>query len=402
MIKNINNIEAERIISALGDGVPIPDYVLTYSSEVNTSLLKQVKEHLVKVKRGLTIARFVKGDYGSGKSHFLSIVREIALRDNYIVSYFDLRAREGFDMIERIFSKLIKEVSIFDKRQGDAEFTVLDHIFKKWAEKSQNIDDDISKMELDTTNRDFINIIKIYGKVLSKSMPRYSDGIDILEIVNRWFQAESLTAVQRSKINVNNNITVRNARDTLNSLAVFFHSIGYLGWVVLIDEQEIIPTLMAKRKRDLSNENLKVIIDTQHKTKYFYYLFATTPEFFTDPDNGINAYPALRQRVSEKLEINPITTKDMIEAGKRIKEIYCIANSDFGRGILTENDIKRLADIMDETFKGISATARIYIVSLIKLLQELHKETSLNVIGLFRNIAGRVWDDLEKNLRKHI
>ena len=36
----------------------------------------------------------------------------------YVVSYFDLRSREGFDMIERILSKLIRTLSVNGKRKG--------------------------------------------------------------------------------------------------------------------------------------------------------------------------------------------------------------------------------------------------------------------------------------------
>lgn len=400
MITNISQLDAERIIYTLGDGVPHVEHILDYSSEGDTVLLNTVKDQLGKVKKGLTIARFIKGDYGSGKSHFLSMVREIALRENFVVSYFDLRAREGFDMIERILSKLIKTLSVFNKRQGDADITVLDFIFKQWGQKALSIEEEIAAMPLDATNRDFLNIIKLYGKIMSGHVQRHSGGIDLLELINRWFQAEGLTARQRREINVNNNITVRHARNIMDSLAIFFREIGYSGWIILIDEQEIIPTLMSKRKRDLSNENLKVVIDTQHRTKYFYYLFATTPEFFTDPINGINAYPALRQRVQDVLEIHPITEKDMIEAGKKIKEIYCIAYPDFQRGCLSEKGIRGLANLLNETFANISAKARIYIVSYIKLLRQLQLNPSLDVNEEFKSITGQVWDELEKKAKE--
>ena len=72
MINKIDNVEAERIINFLRDGVPVPEYVLDYSSEIDTVILQTIKNHLNKVDRGLTIAKFVRGDYGSGKSHFLA------------------------------------------------------------------------------------------------------------------------------------------------------------------------------------------------------------------------------------------------------------------------------------------------------------------------------------------
>lgn len=400
MTTHISQLEAERIIQTIGDGIPAPDYIMDYSSEMDSNLLMNVRDHLDKTSRGLTVARFIKGDYGSGKSHFLNLVREIALRDNFLVSYFDLRAREGFDMIERIFSKVIKSISVYDFRYGDNNNTVMDFIVKRWADNRSNTDEEIRQMPLNRTNMDFLNVISLYGRIMSKVTNRVQNGIDLIELLNRWFQADSLKADERRKINTFSNITVRNARDTLNMLSIFFKSIGYSGWLILIDEQEIIPTLMSKKKRDLSNENLKVIIDTQSATKYLYYLFATTPEFFSDPINGINAYPALRQRVQDVLEINPISEKEMIEAGKKIKEIYCIAYPDFNRGLVTEEIIRHCANYMDRTYSNISAMARVFIQSYVKLLGDLQKGLADDAKQDFETITGDIWDELEQSTKE--
>ena len=182
-------------------------------------------------------------------------------------------------------------------------------------------------------------------------------------------------------------------------LSLFFKSIGYSGWVILIDEQEIIPTLMSRHKRNLSNENLKVIIDTQPNTKYMYYLFATTPEFFTDVYNGINAYPALRQRVQDVLEVHPISFKEMVEAGKKIKEIYSLAFPDFDRGQLTEENIKYCSQLVEETYINIESKARVFIVSYIKLLNNIKENKHLIVKEEFEAIVGNVWDEIERKTK---
>ena len=396
MSLDLTNIEAERIINTLSSGVPDSDNIMAYSSSIDNQLMDIISKHLNKVKRGITVARFVKGDNGSGKSHFLSVVREIALRDNYVVSYFDLRSREGFDMIERILSKLIKTLSVNDKRKGTVNETVLDFIFKSWTNQGNSIEESVSGMELDATNMDFINAITIYGKIMAGIIPRQANSFDLIEIINRWFQAEGLKSNQRQKIKVNNNITVRNAREMMDSLAIFFREIGYSGWVILIDEQEIIPTLMATKKRKLSNENLKVIIDTQPKTKFMYYLFATTPEFFTHAEKGINSYPALRQRVLDVLEVKIIGEKGMVEAGEKIKEIYCLASPEFNRGLITGQNIRNCAHHVETTFGNTSAKARIFIVSYIRLLNQLDESAVSDLGDAFISITGQVWDEIEE------
>jgi hypothetical protein len=157
---------------------------------------------------------------------------------------------------------------------------------------------------------------------------------------------------------------------------------------------------MSTRKRDLSNENLKVTIDTQPMTKYFYYLFATTPEFFTDANNGINAYPALRQRVHDVLEVHPLTEKEMAEAGKKIKEIYCVAYPHFNRGAIPEDTIDNCAKYIDQTYSNISSKIRIFVCSFVKLLEKLKEDKLEDPMQYFQTTTGYIWDEFERRTKE--
>ncbi|MBU0568550.1 ATP-binding protein [bacterium] len=303
MKNGIDQISTKRTIQSLRDGVPSPDHVLDYTSDsyLIESPVSDIVGHLKDIQEGLSIAEFLRGDYGEGKSHALSVIKELALKENFIVSQFALERRgTSFDFFERILSRLIEVMAVRDKRHGD-EGSVLDHIIETWAKKVNDIDNSEQLRAIAGRDYDLDDALKLYGKIITGQKPRLQEGQDRIALLNRWFRRgeTGLDAAERRLIHVRDNITSRNARTILNQLAVFFHEIGFSGWVILIDEQEIIPTLMSPKKRDSCNQNLRIVIDSGPSTSYLYYLFATSPEFFTDQKRGINSYPALKDRVKK-------------------------------------------------------------------------------------------------------
>ena len=100
------------------------------------------------------------------------------------------------------------------------------------------------------------------------------------------------------------------------------------------------------------------------------------------------------------LEVQQINVKEMTEAGKKIREIFCMAYPDFERGLLSEEQILKCAQFMDEVYGNISSKARVFIISYSKLLENLLSGQHKNPLEDFRDIAGLVWDELEQKTRE--
>lgn len=90
----------------------------------------------------------------------------------------------------------------------------------------------------------------------------------------------------------------------------------------------------------------------------------------------------------------------MIEAGEKIKEVYCMAFSDFDRGRITGQDIANCANHVENRFGVTSAKARIFIVSYIRLLNVLRQHSLTDLLTDFASITGQVWDELEQKERE--
>ena len=107
---------ARQIIETLGQsGTPLARGV-SYYNVGNNLILDALDTHYLSsyLPEGGAVFKLVVGDYGSGKSHFLYCVQDLAWAHNFVVSKVDLSPKEtAYDDQKRILSgsRLIIEVA---------------------------------------------------------------------------------------------------------------------------------------------------------------------------------------------------------------------------------------------------------------------------------------------------
>jgi len=85
-ISTLPKAQAHRIISALRKGTPSEERVDLYSVG-REQLLSYFNDKLIEIKNyGVSDVKFVSADWGHGKSHFLDLLRDLALKHNFVVS----------------------------------------------------------------------------------------------------------------------------------------------------------------------------------------------------------------------------------------------------------------------------------------------------------------------------
>ena len=106
--------ERETIIQALRSGV-VPRIGLQHIQVGRNEELKSIINDVITILDGGTSFRFVIGEYGSGKTFFLSLVRSIALQKGLVTMNADLsptKRLHGKDGQARILlSELISSIS---------------------------------------------------------------------------------------------------------------------------------------------------------------------------------------------------------------------------------------------------------------------------------------------------
>jgi hypothetical protein len=284
----------------------------------------------------------------------------------------------ALDMMERTFSELMKTLTT-KSYMKEGEESVLEFILSKWIPTVEDPGKELRNMALD---RDLRAVLTQISKFIPKRDLYYRD----LHILNGWLLADTHTIGDlKKRFGIFNHITARNVFDIIKSLGKFFKRIGYKGWIILVDEQEIVSTLLTTRRRELTDQNIRILIDEQGNMNGIYVLFATTDEFFHDPVKGIVSYPALKTRITKAntLDLPPIGKKEMEEIAMNLKEICQIGWKLLLR--LTKGQLEECVRIALE--RNIpSARARTYVKSLIRLMESVRNGETENPAKTFAEI----------------
>jgi len=402
----MNELTARMILESLRTGEPEQDHVLDYTAplRLESPPLNQMTKHLDDLARGVSMVRFINGAYGEGKSHTLALLRRMALNRNFVVSSFPLEAGGvRFDRFDRVFGKMMECLSAQQHPSSRENKTVLELVIEDWARGVTDIDRALDGMELDPTIPDMRAAILTYARILTGQENRDVQGRNRVDLLRHWFMPgpTGLPSPERRLIGVMNNINTLNAMQMIEGLALFFRRIGYAGWVVLVDEQEIVPTLMTETQRDRCNENLRLLLGAANQrgpSRSIYYVFASAPEFFTDPVKGVNAYPALRSRIMPNaiLSLGHLGVEEMRQVCQRLRTIQSCSEPDLRHESLpTDNDIDIFASAVEQRFGAVKFKARGFVQSFIALMEERTTSPEAPIAPLVDDVLGRVFSSID-------
>ena len=176
MIKVIKPKERETIIQALRSGV-VPRIGLQHIQVGRSEELKSFVKDVDTISDGGSSFRLVIGEYGSGKTFFLSLVRSIALEKGLVTMNADLSPSKRLHGTEgqarRLLSDLVASLSTRTKQDGNA----LTNILEKFIFLAQ----EIAQQEGVETS------LKI--KALLGELNDYPNGNSFAHVVNKYWEA---------------------------------------------------------------------------------------------------------------------------------------------------------------------------------------------------------------------
>ncbi len=389
-LASITPNEAEEIITALRKGVP-PEKGAELYSVGRKDLLAYFDQTFGELRnKGISDIKFVSGDWGHGKSHFLDLLRDLVLRHNFVVSKVELKSGEvSFDQLPLVIQRMMDNLVTPNVRENG-----LEALLNEWSRRAPEETESALFSALENQGIDGDMRLKLV------EYRRYRNALDgpqyerCLQVV-RWFQGRET----RSR-------TWTNVPRFLKSFVKFVRHIGYSGLVVLLDEAEAITSLSRVARVDLANENVRQVIDNDQATKYFYLVFASTPSFLSgEHEHGAQSYPALWRRIRHQLpdletkslkkvivELPGLSEAQLAEAAIKIKAIYQAACGKMIRA-LTENNLKVLANyVMTQQDRSIGTLVR----STVQILDDA-VEGGFDFMSKFELIVGRVMEQEAKD-----
>lgn len=307
MEKKIRAKERDAIIQSLKSGVT-PKIGIQHIQVGRINELQALYKDIERIADGGSAFRLIIGDYGSGKTFFLSVVRSIALEKRLITVHADLspdrRIHASSGQARNLYSELMRNLSTRNKPDGNALPSVVEKFItaaRKEADQedvnvSHVIHDKLSSLSEMVGGYDFAKVIDAYWRGY------VGDDDSLKSNAIRWLRAEYTTKTDaRKDLSVRTIISDNSFYDALKLMSLFVRQAGYEGLLVNLDELVNLYKLSSTQARTSNYEQILRILNDclQGSAESIGFLLGGTPEFLLDPRRGLYSYEALQSRLAE-------------------------------------------------------------------------------------------------------
>ncbi|MGE4508144.1 MAG: ATP-binding protein [Eubacteriaceae bacterium] len=327
MAPSISRRESGALINSLTAGV-VPRIGLRHIAVGRQNEVNAFLNDMNTIEDGGASFRLISGQYGSGKSFLLQMIRNNAMEKNFVVADADLSPERRLTGSKgqglSTYRELLQHLSTPTRPDGGS----LEAILQKWimglqsAVSKENgfkpgepqlvgaVSERIAEMMMELSELSygfaFANVLDAYWRGMK------TDDDALKQNALRWLRGEYATKTEAKKeLPVDRIIDDASWYEFLKLFAVFVKKAGYKGLLVFLDEGVNLYKIPHKQARDSNYEKLLTIFnDTmQGKAQNIGVFLSGTPQFIYDERRGLFNYDALRTR----LEDNRFSSQNFVD-----------------------------------------------------------------------------------------
>lgn len=350
----INRRESGALMNSLTAGV-VPRIGLRHIAVGRQNEVNAFLHDLSTIEDGGSSFRLVSGQYGSGKSFLLQMIRNNAMERGFVVADADLSPERRLTGTQgqglATYRELMQHLSTLTRPEGGA----LESILQKWISSlqaavakengyrsgdpqiiqavSERIGDVLA--ELSEMSYGFA-----FGAVIDSYWRGMKTGNDLLkQSALRWLRGEFATKTEAKQcLPVDRIIDDQSWYEFLKLFALFVKKADYIGLLVFMDEGVNLYKISHKQARDSNYEKILTIFnDTmQGKAQYIGVFLSGTPQFIYDERRGLFNYEALRSRLADNrfgaqgfvdysspvIKLNQLTPEEIFLLMERLCELH--------------------------------------------------------------------------------
>lgn len=372
-VPKIKSRERDAVLQSLQAGlVPkIGLHLIQVGRKLEVSALLQDIE---RINDGGAAFRFVIGRFGSGKSFFLTLSRNLALQKRLVVLSADIsmdrRLQATGGQARGLYSELMRNLATRARPEGGG----LRSLCEGWIsnlhhevisnggsedEVARRIRSDLSELT------DFVGGYA-FSQVLGKYYEGHVSGNDALQnSALRWLRGEYSTKTEaRQDLGVRDIVEDENFYAMLKLIAAFVRKAGYGGLLISLDEMVVLShRLPSSRSRHSNYEALLTILNDclQGGAQGIGFLLAGTDEFLEDKRRGLFSYEALRSRLADNqfavngihdlagpvIRLPNLTSEDLYVLLMNINQVHAFGDS--SKRLLPDEAIESVLRRANET-----------------------------------------------------
>ncbi|MCY4091547.1 MAG: ATP-binding protein [Caldilineaceae bacterium] len=305
--RRIRAAERDSIIQSLKAGV-CPRVGIQHIQVGRVNEIEAINKDIERIANGGSAFRLIIGEYGSGKTFFLNLVRSIALEKHLVSVYADLspdrRIHASAGQARNLYSELMRNLATRTLPQGSALPSIVERFInlalqeaeKRGVSVSSVINDRLSVLSEHVGGFDFAKVVEAYWR------GHESDNDQLKLDALRWLRAEFSTRTDtRKALGVRDFISDTSFYSSLKIMSLFVRQAGYSGLLVCLDEMVNLYKLSNTKARLSNYEQILWILNDclQGTAEHMGFLLGGTPEFLLDTRRGLYSYEALQSRLAE-------------------------------------------------------------------------------------------------------
>lgn len=298
--------ERDVILNSLGAGI-VPRIGQQHIQVGRANELAALVEDIDRIAEGGSAIRFVIGEYGSGKTFFLQLIRSVAMEKRLVTAHADLtpdrRLHATGGQARSLYAELMRNLATRSKPEGGALPSIVERFIataqgdaqKRGASSESVINERLADLTEMVGGYDFASVIASY------SSGQESGNEELQAAAIRWLRGEYATKTDaRAALGVRTIVTDASVYDQLKLLARFVRLADYGGLFICLDELvNLFKLPSAQARRSNYEQILRILNDTLSDGDGIGFLLGGTPDFLMDPRKGLYSYEALQSRLAE-------------------------------------------------------------------------------------------------------
>lgn len=383
---NINKKE-RGILNSLKMGV-IPKEKLLDFMVGKDYYLDEIDRCISLTKENLSVAKMVLGSYGTGKSFFMNVVKEIGLKENMVVASIQINKTFKLNSFADIYYQIMHSVMVSNEEKTKSGF---ESIFDIWINKLKEKTSEEASKEINNVISNLNDYNSSYARAfLSYIKARIHNDYELAFAASSWIKGEkNIPTSLKAKFEVKGDIDKSNSINMLKAFFRLIKLIGYRGIIILVDELDVLLNVRSDL-REASFENIRYIIDSLGSGSFenSMFLFSATENLLEDPDRGIVTYLPLFQRLGSCIDkkgsslldkrqvilrLKNINEEDLDELTNKIVSLHKVSYNWTPK--ISNNSIKcwTLVTLKKENKKIFPVNIREFIIKIIEMLDVMEQ-----------------------------
>src|SRR5262245_29558909 len=348
-VEELQPVAARNIIEHLRRGsVPIDQ--VTYFTVGRERWLSIIEDDLTNyIAAGGAKVRFLNGDYGDGKTHFLSVIQHLVQQAGFAVSFVVLTREIPLHKFELVYRDIVSRLSTASEPHGvraliarwleslqprfeaTADIAARLAAIETLAETLRSLED----MDVNFANGLIALVRNRFLPLAEGETPEAREGER--QTLYEWFEGGRLSKRDLKPWQIFDTLNKTNSKRLLLSLIVFLQYLGYHGLILLLDELETVLEQSAS-VRNAAYENVRLLIDNAEQAHHLHIFFSIIPDVILS-EKGFKSYDALWSRVrsvGESRRLNyrsividlhrtPLELPELLALGQRLRDIHELA-----------------------------------------------------------------------------